>query len=108
MSVHVDSSLLIRMVKGERCVFRGGRWSRGANAGLFSLNGYNARSNSASNIGFRSAFVRYSGDSGDLDNLDTDSTDRQPEQKEPESYETLPGLVRSIMAGQLANRRRIS
>lgn len=87
---------------GERCVYRGGYWSYGTNAGLFYLHGSNARSNTGASIGFRSAFVRYSGNSGDLDNLDTDSTDQQPEQKEPESYETLPGLVRSIMAGQLA------
>lgn len=87
---------------GERCVYRGGLWNGGANAGLFALYGAYARSYSAANFGFRSAFVRYSGDSGDLDNLDTNSTDQQPEQKEPESYETLPGLVRSIMAGQLA------
>ena len=88
---------------GGRCVFRGGNWYNGANAGLFYLIGSYARSISLTSLlGFRSAFVRYSGDSGDLDNLDTDSTDQQPEQKEPESYETLPGLVRSIMAGQLA------
>lgn len=87
---------------GERCVYRGGSWSDGAGAGLFFLVGGNARSYSDTYIGFRSAFVRYSGDSGDLDNLDTDSTDPQPDPKEAESYETLPGLVQAILAGQLA------
>ena len=87
---------------GERCVYRGGSWNNGANADLFSLSGDNARSYSCAYIGFRSAFVRYSGNSGDLDNLDTDTADQQPEPKEAESYETLPGLVREILAGQLA------
>ena len=87
---------------GERCVYRGGHWGSGTIAGLFCLDGSYDRSYANARIGFRSAFVRYSGGSGDLDNLDTDSTDQQPEQKEPGSYETLPGLVRSIMAGQLA------
>lgn len=64
---------------GERCVCRGGKWYSGANAGLFSLSGDDARSSSGAGIGFRSAFVRYSGDSGDLDNLDIN--EQQPEPK---------------------------
>lgn len=64
---------------GERCVSRGGGWSHGAGAGLFHLDSYNARSCSLAGIGFRSAFVRYSGDSGDLDNLDIN--EQQPEPK---------------------------
>lgn len=45
-------------------MYRGGNWNNGANAGLFYLNGNNARSNSNTNIGFRSAlalFVRPAG-----------------------------------------------
>lgn len=88
--------------KGERCVFRGGYWYGGANAGVFDLSGSDGRSHSYAGIGFRSAFVRYSGDSGDLDNLDPETTEQQPEQDDGVGYETLPGLVREIMAGQLA------
>lgn len=87
---------------GERCVFRGGNWSYGEDAGLFSLYGNSPRSNSNTSLGFRSAYVRYSGESGTLDNLEPETTEQQPEKNEAESYETLPGLVRSIMAGQLA------
>lgn len=87
---------------GERCVYRGGYWSSGENAGLFYLTGLNPRSYSYTGIGFRSAYVRYSGESGTLDNLEPETTEQQPEKNEAESYETLPGLVRSIMAGQLA------
>lgn len=87
---------------GERCVCRGGDWSDGEDAGLFSLYGGRPRSNSAAPLGFRSAYVRYSGESGTLDNLEPETTEQQPEKNEAESYETLPGLVRSIMAGQLA------
>ena len=33
----------------------GGNWNNGANAGVFNVNGNNARSNANGNIGFRSA-----------------------------------------------------
>ena len=45
-------------------MYRGGNWNNGENAGLFYLNGNNPRSNSNTNIGFRSAlasFVRPAG-----------------------------------------------
>lgn len=42
---------------GERLPTRGGGWDIGANAGVFYLNLSNARMNSYSNIGFRSAYV---------------------------------------------------
>ena len=87
---------------GERCVYRGGSWYSGEDAGLFSLSGSDPRSISGTLFGFRSAYVRYSGESGTLDNLEPETTEQQPEKNEAESYETLPGLVRSIMAGQLA------
>ena len=87
---------------GERCVSRGGNWNFGGNAGLIYLDGSDPRSLSNTDIGFRSAYVRYSGESGTLDNLDPETTEQQHEKNEAESYETLPGLVRSIMAGQLA------
>ena len=41
----------------ERCVCRGGYYGNGAGAGVFSVNGSNARSNSSANIGFRSAYI---------------------------------------------------
>lgn len=41
----------------ERCVSRGGAWSYGANAGLFSLYGSIPRSNSSTTLGFRSAYI---------------------------------------------------
>lgn len=85
---------------GERCVFRGGGWGSGANAGVFYLSGGNARSNSGAALGFRPAFVRYSGDSGSLDNLDEGT----PEIKTGtiDDAETLPGLMRLILAEQIA------
>lgn len=60
---------------GERIVIRGGPWGHGANAGVFYFGGYNSRAHVYWNVGFRSALVRYSGDSGDLDNLDDETTD---------------------------------
>ena len=106
---------------GERIVFRGGSWSTGASAGGFSFVGNYSRANVYWNVGFRSALVRYSGDSGDLDNLDDEATDlsdapqeikdeikanaekldgkEQAEATEP--AETLSGLVRLVLAHQL-------
>lgn len=60
---------------GERIVFRGGAWGNGASAGVFSFLGYHSRASVDWSVGFRSALVRYSGDSGDLDNLDDEATD---------------------------------
>lgn len=40
----------------ERCVFRGGYWAHGANAGVFSLHGIHSRSSVITHIGFRSAY----------------------------------------------------
>ncbi len=84
---------------GERCVFRGGNWYHGVNAGVFYLDGNNSRSYSNTYIGFRSALVRYSGDSGDLDHLDDDPTDTGDK---TESWpfplpETLPGVVKLML-----------
>ena len=85
---------------GERCVSRGGSWGNGAGAGVFCLLGGDARSYSYTGIGFRPAFVRYSGDSGSLDNLDEGT----PEIKTGtiDDAETLPGLMRLILAEQIA------
>ena len=41
----------------ERLAYRGGSWSNGAYAGVFSLYGPYSRSASIANIGFRSAFI---------------------------------------------------
>lgn len=42
--------------EGERLPLAGGRWSNGANAGVFYLDLLTARSYSSGNVGFRSAF----------------------------------------------------
>ena len=95
---------------GERIVLRGGRWYRGAGAGVFSFYGNHSRAGVGWNVGFRSALVRYSGDSGDLDNLDNKDGKRADDPKEgtaAPSFDTLPGpvqlptLVRLILARQL-------
>ena len=41
----------------ERCVFRGGGWGNGANAGVICLGGDDSRSNATTNIGFRAAYI---------------------------------------------------
>ena len=82
---------------GERIVIRGGSWNNGAPAGVFAFAGDDSRADVHWPVGFRSALVRYSGDSGDLDNLDSKE---QPEAAEP--AETLSGLVRLVLAHQLA------
>ena len=95
---------------GERIVLRGGRWAHGANAGVFDFYGGNSRALVSWLVGFRSALVRYSGDSGDLDNLDNKDGKRADDPKEgtaAPSFDTLPGpvqlptLVRLILARQL-------
>lgn len=92
---------------GERCVLRGGRWDGGAGAGVFYFGGDLPRSGVGANIGFRSAFVRYSGDSGDLDNLDSEHTEEPKKDTAAPSFNTLPGsvklptLVRLVLAHQL-------
>lgn len=104
---------------GERCVYRGGYWSDGARAGVFCLLGYSSRSDSPAYIGFRSAYVRYSGDSDTLDNLDDEATDLSEATEEIKEQikandeelkaraafplpETLPEIVRYALARQLA------
>lgn len=95
---------------GERIVIRGGGWNNGADAGVFYFNGGHSRALVDWRVGFRSAFVRYSGDSGDLDNLDDEDskqTDKPKENAAAPSSETLPGsvklptLVRLVLAHQL-------
>ena len=95
---------------GERIVLRGGSWTDGAGAGVFSFHGSSSRADVAWSVGFRSALVRYSGDSGDLDNLDNKDGKRADDPKEgtaAPSFDTLPGpvqlptLVRLILARQL-------
>lgn len=94
---------------GERCGVRGGSWSSGADAGVFYFDGY-SRADVHWIVGFRSAFVRYSGDSGDLDNLDAEDgkqTDKPKENTAAPSLDALAGsvklptLVRLILARQL-------
>lgn len=101
---------------GERCVSRGGHWGNGANAGVFCLGGNYSRPGVYTSIGFRSALVRYSGDSDTLDNLEDEATDlsdapeeikerikENAEKLEAETKkETLPSLVRLVLAHQLA------
>ena len=95
---------------GERIVIRGGSWNYGASAGVFSFHGHASRAHVYWNVGFRSALIRYSGDSGDLDNLDGKDgkqTDEPREETAAPSFDALPGpvqlptLVRLILARQL-------
>lgn len=95
---------------GERCVIRGGSWYYGASAGVFYFYGNGSRAYVSWGVGFRSAFVRYSGDSGDLDNLDAEDgkqTDKPKENTAAPSLDALAGsvklptLVRLILARQL-------
>ena len=85
---------------GERCVSRGGDWNNGTDAGVFYLNGYSSRSNVNTNLGFRSALVRYSGDSGDLDHLDNTEKPNQKDKTESWPFplpDTLPGVVKLML-----------
>lgn len=85
---------------GERCVFRGGLWGNGTNAGVFSLHGDYSRSSVGTNLGFRSALVRYSGDSGDLDHLDNTEKPNQKDKTESWPFplpDTLPGVVKLML-----------
>ncbi len=85
---------------GERCVSRGGYWGNGAGAGVFCLYGGDSRSGSGTSIGFRSALVRYSGDSGDLDHLDNTEKPNQKDKTESWPFplpDTLPGVVKLML-----------
>lgn len=85
---------------GERCVSRGGNWRNGTDAGVFYLYGSISRSYVYTNIGFRSALVRYSGDSGDLDHLDNTEKPNQKDKTESWPFplpDTLPGVVKLML-----------
>lgn len=85
---------------GERCVCRGGYWNDGSGAGVFCLDGTYSRSDSYTDIGFRSALVRYSGDSGDLDHLDNTEKPNQKDKTESWPFplpDTLPGVVKLML-----------
>lgn len=85
---------------GERCVYRGGYWGDGASAGVFCLDGGYSRSDVNWDIGFRSALVRYSGDSGDLDHLDNTEKPNQKDKTESWPFplpDTLPGVVKLML-----------
>lgn len=85
---------------GERCVSRGGGWHAGPGAGVFYLHGFSSRSSVGPNIGFRSALVRYSGDSGDLDHLDNTEKPNQKDKTESWPFplpDTLPGVVKLML-----------
>lgn len=85
---------------GERCVYRGGSWGNGANAGVFYLSGSHSRSDVYWYLGFRSALVRYSGDSGDLDHLDNTEKPNQKDKTESWPFplpDTLPGVVKLML-----------
>ena len=85
---------------GERCVFRGGDWGNGTDAGVFYLGGGYSRSNVSPDLGFRSALVRYSGDSGDLDHLDDAEKPNQKDKAENWPFplpDTLPGVVKLML-----------
>lgn len=85
---------------GERCVYRGGNWGDGTYAGVFSLSGHYSRSDVGTYLGFRSALVRYSGDSGDLDHLDNTEKPNQKDKTESWPFplpDTLPGVVKLML-----------
>lgn len=85
---------------GERCVYRGGAWNSGTGAGVFCLGGYASRSSVGTNLGFRSALVRYSGDSGDLDHLNNTEKPNQKDKTESWPFplpDTLPGVVKLML-----------
>lgn len=85
---------------GERCVYRGGNWYNGTNAGVFYLTGADSRSDVSWDLGFRSALVRYSGDSGDLDHLDNTEKPNQKDKTESWPFplpDTLPGVVKLML-----------
>ena len=85
---------------GERCVARGGSWNSGTAAGVFSLDGSASRAHVGTNLGFRSALVRYSGDSGDLDHLDDAEKPNQKDKAESWPFplpDTLPGVVKLML-----------
>lgn len=85
---------------GERCVYRGGSWLNGTPAGVFCLLGSSSRSYVSTSIGFRSALVRYSGDSGDLDHLDNTEKPNQKDKTESWPFplpDTLPGVVKLML-----------
>lgn len=85
---------------GERCVCRGGRWFNGTYAGVFCLLGADSRSSVSAYLGFRSALVRYSGDSGDLDHLDDAEKPNQKDKAENWPFplpNTLPGVVKLML-----------
>lgn len=85
---------------GERCVYRGGNWPHGPYAGVFCLSGSHSRSNVYWSLGFRSALVRYSGDSGDLDHLDNTEKPNQKDKTESWPFplpDTLPGVVKLML-----------
>lgn len=66
---------------------------------MFCLHGY-SRSNVNTYIGFRSALVRYSGDSGDLDHLDNTEKPNQKDKTESWPFplpDTLPGVVKLML-----------
>lgn len=86
---------------GERIVLRGGSWGHGVYAGVFSFNGNTSRTNVSTDVGFRSALVRYSGDSGNLDTLDDKEQHEAEKPEAAEHAEALSGLVRLVLAHQL-------
>lgn len=114
---------------GERIVIRGGSWLYGAHAGVFSFSGNGSRAYVYTGVGFRSALIRYSGDSGSLDNLDDKATDlRDAPQEEKDAIkanaeklehketmtditkdwpfplpDTLPGMIRLTLAKVLTD-----
>lgn len=114
---------------GERIVFRGGFWLDGASAGVFYFAGAYSRALVSTDVGFRSALIRYSGDSGSLDNLDDEATDLSDEPQEikdeikanaekledaddekmhKEEQQMLSEIVRLVLAHQLTELYKVS
>ena len=83
----------------ERCVFRGGFWGDGANAGVFSLSGTYSRGNAYTYIGFRAACVRFICDSDTLDDLDSDKKQPEPKKRSILAPDFI-GRIKQVLARQ--------
>ena len=100
-----------------------------SHAGVFYFSGDGSRAAVDWYVGFRSALIRYSGDSGSLDNLDDEATDLSDEPQEikdeikanaekledaddekmhKEEQQMLSEIVRLVLAHQLTELYKVS
>lgn len=84
---------------GERVIYRGGVWNRGASAGVFALLGSHSRSNAYPSLGFRAACVRFICDSDTLDDLDSDKKQQEPKKRSILAPDFI-GRIKQVLARQ--------